>query len=189
MKTKWHDSNKIRTEILDAAGAFLRKRGASGPVDEIMRAAGLTSGALYRHFKSKEELCIESICRVIDSMVDRYRTIVAEREGRALRYIVSSYLSANHVEDKQGGCALAALGADMARGSSKAKRAYELRIHSLLGVLADGFETGAPSERRVRAQRLLSSMVGALTLARAMSDTDNANALLDAVRESLMRDL
>jgi TetR/AcrR family transcriptional regulator, transcriptional repressor for nem operon len=189
MRTKWHDPKKIHAEILAAALSLLKENGVGTPVDAIMKAAGLTSGALYTHFRSKEDLCMQAICTGLDKMADRYRTIVAERGGDALTYIVEEYLSADHVHDVRGGCTLAALGADMTRASPKAKEAYEMRIEALVRVLAEGFDAGPEKKRRARARRLLSSMLGALTLSRAMRDAGKINEFLSQVRESALRDL
>lgn len=183
------DSKRLHAEIIKAAAPFLRKHGISAPVDEIMKAAGLTSGAMYSQFKNKEDLCIKVICGALDAMLDRYRTLVRERGKQGLKFIVAEYLSEGHVGGVANGCTFAALGAEMAKATPRAKRAYEPRIQALVQIFADGLGAGSENERQAKAQQVLSTMLGALTFARVMSDDAAANQFLSQVRASVLREL
>jgi len=190
MKTVKRESNELHHEILTAAAPFLKRHGIEGaPVDQIMKAAGLTSGALYSRFKNKEDLCTQVICGALDKMLNGYRKIVRERGKEGLKLIVSQYLSTTHASDVPRGCTLAALGAEMGKASARAKRAYEPRIHALVQIFVDGLGTGSEAERRAKAQHILSTMLGALTFARAMNDADASHDFLSQVRSRVLREL
>ncbi len=182
------DPGELRDKILQSAGPFLKRHGAA-PVDEIMKAAGLTSGALYSHFKNKEELCTQAICRELDAAVEMYRARIRDKGRQELKEIVAEYLGGAHVGEVDHGCTFAALGSEMAKASPRAKRAYEQRIHAFVDVFAEALGTGPAGQRRARAQQIWSTMLGALTFARAMSDADAAKELLAHVRARTLREL
>lgn len=183
------DSTDLHAQILDAVMPVLKTHGVSAPVDQLMRAAGLTSGALYSHFKKKEDLCTQAICVALDQMIERYRGIIRERGREGLKFIVEEYLSEAHAGSVAGGCTFAALGADMAKSSAGAKRAYELRITALVELFVEGLAVGPEKERRAKARHILSAMLGAITFARSMRDRAAIKELLLQVKASLDRQL
>jgi len=183
------DSKDLHAEILDAVMPVLKTHGVSAPVDQLMKAAGLTSGALYSHFKKKEDLCTQAICVALDQMLERYRGIIREQGREGLKFIVEEYLSEAHANGVAVGCTFAALGADMAKASASAKRAYERRITGLVELFAEGLAIGPEKERRAKAQHVLSAMLGAITFARSMRDQAAIKELLSQVRASLHRQL
>jgi TetR/AcrR family transcriptional repressor of nem operon len=182
-------SADLHAEILDAVVPVLKTHGVSAPVDQLMRAAGLTSGALYSHFKKKEDLCTQAICVALDQMIERYRGIIREQGRAGLKFIVDEYLSEAHAGSVAVGCTFAALGADMAKSSAGAKRAYELRITGLVELFAEGLAIGPERERRAKAQHILSAMLGAITFARSMRDQAAIKELLLQVKTSLHHQL
>ena len=167
----------------------LKTHGVSAPVDQLMKAAGLTSGALYSHFKKKEDLCTQAICVALDQMIGRYRAIIREHGREGLEFIVDEYLSETHAGSVAVGCAFAALGADMAKAGAGAKRAYELRIMELVKVFAEGLAVGPKRERRAKAQHVLSAMLGAITFARSMRDQAAIKEFLLQVKTNVHRQL
>ena len=189
MRSNRRRAGPQRQEILEAVVPFLKRHGTDGaPVDALMRAAGLTSGALYSQFKNKDELCSQAICGALDAMLAAYGAIVRERGQEGLRSIVSSYLSTRHAGDVAGGCTFAALGPDMAKASPRARKSYEARIHELVGVFAEGLSGHGEAARRAKAQRILATMLGGLTYARAMSDQDARDEYLAKLRSSVLRE-
>src|SRR5258708_29340246 len=116
-------------DILKAAAPFLKKRGTGAPVDQIMKATGLTSGALYSQFKNKDDLCTQAICGALDATLDSYRAAIRQHGKDGLRLIVERYLSDSQRGDVAGGCTFAALGGDMAKAGPRSRRSYQHRIH------------------------------------------------------------
>jgi len=190
VRTTRRGSEAAREKILKAVTPFLKRHGTGiASVDKIMKAAGFTSGALYSQFKNKEDLCTQAICSALDAMLAAYGTIIRERGKEGLRLIVSQYLSQEHVANVPQGCTFVALGADMAKGTAQAKRAYETRIQALVQLFADGLGAGSAASRRAKAQRILSTMIGAITFARAMNDAPAANEFLSQARKDVLRQL
>jgi len=179
-----------RQEILEAVVPFLKVHGTDGaPVDALMRAAGLTSGALYSQFKNKDELCSQAISGALDAMLADYGAIVRERGQEGLRSIVSSYLSTRHVGDVAGGCTFAALGPDMAKASPRARKSYQARIRDLVEIFAEGLGARGEATRRAKAQKILATMLGGVTYARAMSDPDARDEYLAQLRSGVLREI
>ncbi len=114
-----------RRRIVDGAAAALRARGLAGVgVADLMREAGLTHGGFYAHFASKDALVAEAIDAAGEQSVRNLRKVV-KRAGPepAFKAIVDAYLSTAHRDGPESGCALAALGAELARESPAARRA------------------------------------------------------------------
>jgi TetR/AcrR family transcriptional regulator, transcriptional repressor for nem operon len=69
-----------RTRLLDAAMQVIRLQGYSATtVDEICRAAGLTKGAFFHHFKSKENLAVAAAAH-FSQMAERFFAAAPYRE-------------------------------------------------------------------------------------------------------------
>jgi TetR/AcrR family transcriptional regulator, transcriptional repressor for nem operon len=151
-----------------------------------MKATGLTSGALYSQFKNKDDLCVQAICAALDAMLAEYGAVVDARGVDGLKEIVGAYLADRHRDDVSGGCVFAALAGDMARSSAGGRRAYQLRVRSLIDLFTRGLGVGPERARRQRAEVMVSTMLGALTLARAVDDLDLARRLLAAAREGVL---
>src|SRR5215216_3698214 len=110
---------RTRAEILDHAGRLFRLRGYAGTsIDDIMLAAGLTRGAFYAHFESKEDLFAEVI-RAGEGLLRQLRATDATIGGAIDAYLAKDDLSANAL-----GCTLAALAGDVARAPLPAQLAY-----------------------------------------------------------------
>ncbi|MBF6172138.1 TetR/AcrR family transcriptional regulator [Nocardia blacklockiae] len=177
-----------RREVLDAAAAQVRERGAGAvTVPEVMAAAGLTHGGFYRHFESKDDLiaqaCAVAYAEKIEEM-DRIRADSADA-AEARRTFVDRYLSARHRDAAGRGCGIAALAGDVARAQPDGplRQAYLDGIRTMLGKLAEfGEHEAADHEVLVE----LSVMAGALMLSRATADDALSQEFLDAAKEFLL---
>ena len=104
--------------ILNAAAKLFRERGFSGVgVAEIMQAAGLTHGAFYAHFESKDALAAEALVRAFAQSDDNIYAATANA-AEPKQAFLEGYLSARHRDRPGTGCALAALGAEIARDTA-----------------------------------------------------------------------
>ena len=181
-----------RQTVIDVASRLFRQRGFDGiGLKDLMEGAGLTQGAFYKQFASKEDLAAQASRRALESASRRWSAAAAENPKDPLGAVIAFYLSEGHREEKMDGCPIVALGSDAARQGSDVKASFEAGIKAHLEVLGrliakvDG--KGPRGKRKVMA--ILSTMVGALTLSRAVNDPELARAFLDAavkqVREAV----
>jgi len=131
--------------ILDAASRLFRDRGIQGvTVADVMQAAGLTHGAFYGYFKSKDELVAQTLTHVL-----------AEQGAEIdLPGYASSYLSLAHCQDRAGGCVLAGLGAEAVRASPEARAAMTEGLRRQIDRMARALPGTRASERRQAARSI-----------------------------------
>ena len=175
---KEHKS-ETRRRIIETAGRRFKQDGidASG-VSTLMKDAGLTNGAFYAHFASKDDLVTTAIA---DQLKVQAENVVALAEpGRAgLEQIVRGYLSPQHREMLGDGCPNAALLDEIGRCTETTRQAYTDGVLILVEGIAERMAPENPSSARVMALSLLGQMAGTLQLARALTDSRLANELLD----------
>jgi TetR/AcrR family transcriptional regulator, transcriptional repressor for nem operon len=179
MRVSREKAAENRERIVEAASRLFREKGFDGAgVDAIMHAAGLTHGGFYGHFGSKDDLAAEAVTRAFGRS--------AENQSRyaTLSDLVSGYLSERHCADRANGCAIAALGADMARQSEGVRRGLTAYVRAQLDHFTRLLRYGTRASRRRRAIATLAGMVGALTLARAVDDPALSKEILDAARDA-----
>src|SRR5687767_7961548 len=178
-----------RRRILAAAAKLFREQGIDGAgVDAITEAAGLTHGAFYSQFESKEAVVAEVLRRVLDEARELWaHDAESESEGDALARIIDRYLSPVHRDSPGAGCAAAALGADIARQPTKIRALATKGLDEGLEIVAELVPARTPSRRYDGAIRLFSAMVGALILARAVEDEALSRRILQTVADGLKR--
>ncbi|MEU4144735.1 TetR/AcrR family transcriptional regulator [Streptomyces parvulus] len=174
------DKARNRQNILDAAGRMFRLQGVEGVgIAELMKEAGLTHGGFYNHFASKRDLVVEVCGASFAASLGSLAHTVEEGPGLGgapLKRVVDEYLSPEHRDASDGGCPSASLVTDAGRDSEAVQGAYAEGVEGYLSGFAAEFlreaeEEGrplGPDEARHKAMRLLSEMVGALMLARAV---------------------
>jgi TetR/AcrR family transcriptional regulator, transcriptional repressor for nem operon len=163
-----------RENLLDAAGRLLRERGLDNlGVAEVAAAAGLTHGALYAHFPSKEALCTEAIAR----MLDRSAGGAARQDWKDY---VEGYLSPRHVRQRATGCPFTALGGDVPRSTPPVRDTFAQGLEGALDRLAK--RLGG----RKKAAVTMALMVGAVVLARAARTPKLRAEILEAARQELL---
>ncbi len=174
---------ETRQRILDAAGRLFRGRGIDAVgVDAVMHDAGLTHGGFYAHFASKEALVAEVSATALACSAARWEEISRGADHRAaLARIVEGYLDPAHVAAIDRGCLLAALGPEVAR-RTQARPGVTAALRDMVDALARCLPQDRRRQRRDRALALLSSMVGAVVLARIADDPALSAELLAAVR-------
>ena len=173
--------------IVSVAARAIRRSGYDGTgVADIMKEAGLTHGAFYSHFASREAMLAEAAGRACAESAAAAADVVAkEPPGSALASMLGAYLSRAHVENAGRGCPLAALGSETSRQAPEVRRVATRHIKEMIDLIArqspDWGRTGAHEQALVT----LSTMVGALLLARAVDDP----GLSDGLREAALRHL
>jgi TetR/AcrR family transcriptional repressor of nem operon len=173
-----------RQTVINVASRLFRERGFDGiGLKDLMEGAGLTQGAFYKQFASKEDLAAQASKRALESASQRWSTAIAENPDDPFGAVIAFYLSAGHREEKLDGCPVVALGSDAARQGREVKAAFEAGIKAYLEVLSPLLPQTDGEETNGKAMVVLSTMVGALTLSRAVNDPDLAQAFLNAAVE------
>ncbi len=173
---------ETRQRILTAAGHLFREHGIDGVgVDAVMKEAGLTHGGFYLHFHSKEALAAEVSQHLLEKAAGKWQEISQSTDrDAALGRIVRYYLDPDHVASAHG-CPLTTLGPDVARRSSSREA-----IGGALRGMLDALTRVLPGRKRQRALVSLSTMVGAVVLARLADDPALSRAFLQAAEDSIL---
>lgn len=172
-----------RERIVAVAAKLIRERGiASVGVAELMEAAGMTHGGFYKHFESKDALIAEACAHSFGEPGGSLRAAVeSAKPGQELRAIVDSYLSRRHRDNPGKGCAVAALGGEVANRKSPAREALQAGRERLVSLVARYMKGG---ETKDRASAFVAMMVGALINAR-LADGASSDAVLRAAKREL----
>ena len=190
MKVSSEKVAEHREALLTTARRLLQERGFDGAVvADICRAAGLTQGALYGQFKSKDALTTEAIRKSFAEGVTAWDALRG-KESDALSAFLDAYLCDAHAKDPATGCALAACVSEIGRQDPAIGAAYAEGFRRMSELVRQALPAGTPpDEAQRRAMALLSGMVGALAIARALEKADPALSrdLLAAAREELKR--
>jgi len=177
--TKEHKA-KAKEAILRSAARVLKRDGFNGiGVDGLAASAQVTSGGFYSNFATKEALLEEVINAELGTMFAGIADADPAERGRRLRELIAVYLSDDHREGVADGCVMPSLSADVSRASAPVREAYQRRMTDLVAILAPAM-LGNPQEQQQRAWTAVATIVGAITVARALPPGDDARAVLDA---------
>jgi TetR/AcrR family transcriptional regulator, transcriptional repressor for nem operon len=175
-----------RRHILDVASAQFRENGvAAVGLAGIMAEAGLTNGAFYTHFESKEDL-VRAV--LLDALTRREEKHRANLQGSiGLESVIRDYLSARHRDGAGSGCPTAALVAEIARHPKQTRDAFTGKVSDIIALMAAQLREGTPEERRRNAIAIHATMVGALQLARAVSDRKLSDEILQNAVDAALK--
>src|SRR4051794_39736873 len=164
-----------RQRILQAAGRRFKQDGIDGAgVAAVMSDAGLTNGAFYAHFASKEDLVAHVLADQLRAQRGTFETLPSDRAG--LETIIRSYLSPAHRDQLPDGCPSAALLDEIVRRPTTTKQVF---TEELLGTADDIAARLDPTDAsRIDALTLFGFMIGTLQVARALTDRDLSDQLL-----------
>jgi len=175
-----------RAHIIEVASAQFREHGvAAAGLAGIMSAAGLTNGAFYAHFDSKEDLVRAVLLDAFGQRQQRLRANLEHKVG--IETTVRNYLSARHRDDAGTGCPSAALVAEIARHPKETRGAFTEKVSEIIDLLAAQMGKGSPAERRKRAMAAYSTMVGGLQLARAVNDRKLSDEILENAAAAVVK--
>jgi TetR/AcrR family transcriptional repressor of nem operon len=178
-----------RSRILQAASEVFREQGvAATGVDQVMRRAGLTHGGFYAHFRGKSELVADACALGFDAgRVNLARIAALPNRRDRVRALVVSYLSPRHRDNPAGGCLVAALGFEAARSTGQSRQSYSAALQQHRARLASALRLAVDEKENERlTAALLSQLVGALILARSLSDPSESSALLAQARQTAL---
>lgn len=172
---------QTRARILDAASQSFRSLGYAGTgVDGIAEAAGVTSGAFYAHFGSKDGAFEAALAAGMDEVIESVPNFQREFGPNWIGAFADYYLSEAHRNDLACGCAMTTLSPQVAREDPIMRTAYEAKMNRIVGLIADGLNGDSKETRHARAWAMLSTLIGGLILSRAVANPDIANGIAAA---------
>jgi len=173
--------------IVDVAARAIRRSGYDGTgVADIMKEAGLTHGAFYSHFASREAMLAEAAGKACKDAAAAAADVVAGvPSGKALASMLAAYLSEEHLARIDVGCPLAALGSETSRQAPEVRRVATRHIKEMIDLIArQSPDWGGPAAHE-RAMLTISTMVGALILSRAVDEPSLSEGLRKAALKHL----
>lgn len=181
MQMRYEKGHKdaTRQRIIDTASKQFRENGvAAVGIAGIMSGAGLTNGAFYAHFTSKEDLVEAVLTNALRRREERLRTASQADEG--LESVIRDYLNPGHRDRPSGGCPTAALVAEVARHPKATRDAFTERVSTFIELITTQIRKGSDEERRRRAIAIYGMMVGTLQIARAVNDRKLSDEILES---------
>lgn len=182
------NKEQSHARIVQTAAARFREAGVEGVgVADLMKDAGLTHGGFYRHFASRDELVAEAVERALS---DGGRAVEAVAASKASRQtvacaLVDAYLSTAHRDGLATSCAVTTLAGDVARSNERARSAYTRQVETYLELLANLAAEEKSKAKRTKAIAALSTLVGAVSLSRAVNDEKLSREILKAAADEL----
>ena len=171
-----------RERLLDLSSAISKERGfGSMSVDTLMTAAGLTGGAFYAHFKSKEDLFVQVIGRELARSLEMLSPEEGQTPAGWLSKTFDTYLNVGHVRHPESGCVVPSLGAEIARAEPEVKKLYEA---AMIAVKERWTEGVGDSDV---AWAVICQLIGTIVVARAMSSRRVMEEIVNASRTQLER--
>jgi TetR/AcrR family transcriptional regulator, transcriptional repressor for nem operon len=167
--------DETRRRIIESAGRRFKRDGIDGSgVATLMKDAGLTNGAFYAHFVSKEDL----VATAVADQLRRQRTSVGT-DSPGLEQFVREYLSIEHRDSPEDGCPSAALLDEIGRSTDAVKQAFTDGLLVAIDEMATGLAPDDPQSAQVKALTVFGMMVGTMQLSRALTDRRLADAVLE----------
>ena len=167
-----------RRRIIEAAGGRLKRDGIPGSgIATLMADVGLTNGAFYAHFDSKEDLVARAVA---EQLREQRESFSAQPPGRAgLEQIVRAYLSVEHRDNPESGCPSAALLDEIGRSPDAIKRAYTDGLLVVIDDIATRLASDDPNWARTKTLSVFAMMVGTLQVSRALANRQLADEVLE----------
>jgi TetR/AcrR family transcriptional regulator, transcriptional repressor for nem operon len=188
MKVSKEQAAQNRAKLIETASRLMRERGIDGVgVAEIGKAAGLTHGALYAHFPSKDALAAEALAFGLER---GHRRLTAPRNGRLpeLGELIDGYLSEEKRNDVAEGCAMAASVSEIGRQDTAVGERFAAGLEQMVNVFASKLDWQHPSAaQRERALTMAVTLIGAISASRAVmkAQPELADEILHAVRHTI----
>jgi TetR/AcrR family transcriptional regulator, transcriptional repressor for nem operon len=167
-----------RQRILEAAGRRLKRDGIDGAgIATLMADAGLTNGAFYAHFASKDDLVATAVADQLRNQRESLSTLAPGRAG--VKQYVRAYLSVEHRDNPDDGCPSAALLDEIGRCPNAVKRAYTDGLLVGIDDIAARLAPDDPPSAHAKTLSVFALMVGTLQLSRALADRHLADQVLE----------
>src|SRR5437762_4923352 len=136
MRVSRVQAEENRPTVINAASRLFREHGLDGiGLKDLMKGAGLTQGAFYKQFASKDDLAAQASRRALESASRRWSDAAAAKPQDPLGAVIAFYLSMDHRDERMDGCPVVALGSDAARQGAEVKASFEAGIREYLEML------------------------------------------------------
>ena len=177
---------KTHKRIVSIASKKFREEGLAGVgIAALMKEAGLTVGGFYKHFHSRDDLVAEAVSSAFGGWKRRVDAAASGGPSVSLAKLIDDYLNAAHRDDPGTGCAFSALAPEIARSDKRTRALTTEQIRNDIELIT-GLIPGRDAHA-VRSQAILtfSALVGAMSLARAVSHKALSHEILKTVAELL----
>ncbi|WP_020592780.1 TetR/AcrR family transcriptional regulator [Kiloniella laminariae] len=182
-KEKLTKKEETRLRMLAAAGRSFRSNGYAGiGVDGIAKAAGVTSGAFYAHFGSKDAAFTEAVIAGLDEVIEGIPYFQNKHGAQWLQAFADYYLGQPHRDDLACGCAMTSLTPEIVRAGEELHHLYETKMLRIAQLIAAGLSGGSDEQHLARAWAFLATLIGGLTMSRAMEHRETAEMLARAIK-------
>lgn len=178
-----------RGKVIAAAARLFRAGGLEGVgIDAVADAAGLTHGAVYSHFRSKNELAAEAVRQALHQSMDEWLALTKGFAGAdAFEKLLKVYISRAHRDHPEAGCSVAAIGGDAPRAGDDLRDVFRDGVTQFIDILTTVSDGATAAQARRTAIARAAAMVGALVMARAASaDRGLSDEILKSVRTELL---
>ena len=188
MQQKSSKKEETRKKMLKAAGRGFRSHGYAGiGVDGLAKEAGVTSGAFYAHFGSKDMAFDAALAAGLDEVIDAVPKFQNEHGSEWILAFTDYYMGKRHRGDLPCGCAMATLTPEVVRSSPDLHAAFEKKMTLIADLIARGLAGSSDVDRRARAWAMLGLLIGGINIARAMKSTKVANEVAAAVKVAAIK--
>ncbi|WP_213938066.1 helix-turn-helix domain-containing protein [Pseudomonas sp. dw_612] len=177
MKVTKDQAAANKEAILAAASRLYREKGIDGiGIAELSRSVGLTHGGFYGQFPGgKEQLASEAVSRTFESNIQDWQN------AKSIPELIKGYLTQAHLDNWSKGCPIPALGADVARTGGTVSKSFTQGVERLIGTLMALIEGEDQDAKYQESLRILSSIAGAILIARALDNPELSEQILQSV--------
>jgi TetR/AcrR family transcriptional regulator, transcriptional repressor for nem operon len=184
MKVTKDQAAANKEAILSAASKMYREKGIDGiGIGELSRSVGLTHGGFYGQFPGgKEQLASEAVSRTFETNIEDWRA------AKSIPELLKGYLTQSHLANWTEGCPIPALGADVARNGGAISHSFTKGVQTLIETLLPLVDGETDDEKHQEALRILSSITGAILIARALDNPGLSEQFLQSVIDAWSTD-
>ena len=192
MRYSAEHKQETRTRVIAAAGQVFRKEGYGGAgIDALTKAAGVTNGAFYGHFKSKGEAFRTAVVEGLEELRQGISALKESQPKNWLKAFASYYLGYKRTCDLGDSCALPSLSPDVMRADDETRKVYTAELKKLIAAVAAGLPENKSANRTKTASEdqailLLAMLSGGVTLARAVSDPALSERIAEIIEQAAL---
>lgn len=188
MRYSAEHSQETRTRIIDAAGRLFRREGYGGSgIEGLTKAAGVTNGAFYGHFKSKREAFRTAVVAGLGELRAGIAEIKAAHTKTWLRTFVEFYLGPKRTCEIGESCTLPNLSPDVMRADAETRSVYQTELLGIITEISAGLDGETESAKFDQAVALMALLSGGVTLARTVTDPELSERIAAAVKRAALR--